>query len=215
MRTNPCISLDAYNVEFLCWTFQIISYNTRGSSFLTFAIFMAEFVIILLILDTYYTQMYENPGFLSHGKRKKKKEKENFRCCMITEVVEKSGTYKFLLSISPNGALNITFITWFQFKHSWCNLMLGSMQITWGQSINFVKLITFETAIYWYNWSSHSQFTEKTKKRAKIVIVQGTDANVTSILEEGVDAHGHHHQCHWALGEAGCGCACGVGAHWR
>lgn len=39
---------------------------------MTFAIFMAEFVVILLILDAYYTQMYENPGFLSHGKRKKK-----------------------------------------------------------------------------------------------------------------------------------------------
>lgn len=47
------------------------------------------------------------------------------------------------------------------------------------------------------------------------MIVQETDANVTSILEEGVDALGHHHQCHRALGEAGCGCACGVGAHWR
>lgn len=119
-----------------------------------------------------YTNIWE-PWLLSHGKRKKKKE--NFQCFMITEVVEKSGTYKFLLSISPNGALNITFITWFQFKHSWCNLMLVSMQITWGQSINIVKLITFETAIYWYNSPSHSQFTEKTKKKRSYICSKNCD----------------------------------------
>lgn len=86
-----------------------------------------------------------------------------------------------------------------------------------------IKLIKFESHPLIQLTFTFTILKEKKTKGSyttKIAILQWSqtvgspiEIGVTSLLEEAVDAHGLHPRCLQALGDAGSGCARGVGAH--